>query len=745
MSQPLEPNASFDDSTSELDLGALARAFKRKKHWILWPTLFAFALAAIFVTLAKPMFTAETQVLLENQESYLPRPQQQQAELPAESLDDNWIGSQIQLITSRDLARRVIERLHLVGNPDLDPGAHVDSLSRVLILFGFLRDPTTQTPVDRVVDYFATHLTAYSPVKTRVLTIQFQAHDPAMAARIANAIADIYLETQSEAKRQRAKMAAAVLETQIAELRGKVSKAADAVERYRASSGLLAGTNNMTISGQQLADLNTDLSKARTDEADAQAKATLVRDMIRTGKIADVADVANNDLVRRIAEQVVTAKAQLALELRTLLPGHPRIKELNAQIADLEGQLRAAALKTARTLENNAKIAAARVANLEAALSQQKTSVSRSNVDEVQLRELERTAQALRDQLAATLAKYQEAVARETSPVTPSDARVINRAVPPDQPSFPKKGPMIAFATLAALILSSAAVVGSELLAGSQATPIAPVPIEQPRPLVGPEPAKASNKQMLDRLRAFGRSAASERREPLKEPTFGSDDKVAAPRIVSGETPEAAPDVEPPVARSAPAEVRKAAAAPAGACIVATSVVSTKLAATALLDFIRSLAKDGRPILIDLESQDSEIVARLRAEAEDAADDAYVGLTELLNGNASFAEVIRRDPASRMHFISFGAPAEIRAGDLDLVLEALTQTYDFIVLAAPPLSESPLAKLLASYGDFVVLVTSPQTKDQNDKAYHSLVKAGASEIVTIGASGKPNFKTRDVA
>ncbi len=725
MSQPLQPDVSFDDSTSELDLGALARAFKRKKHWILWPTLIAFVLVAIFVTIAKPMYTAETQVLLENQESYLPRPQQQQAELPAESLDDNWIGSQVQLITSRDLARRVIERLHLVGNPEFDAGAHVDSLSRVLILFGLLRDPTSQPPVDRVVDYFSTHLTAYSPVKTRVLTIQFQAHDPAMAARVANTIADIYLETQSDAKRQRAKMAAAVLETQIAELRGKVAKAADAVERYRANSGLLAGTNNMTISGQQLADLNTDLSKARTDEADAQAKAALVRDMIRTGKIADVADVANNDLVRRIAEQVVTAKAQLALELRTLLPGHPRIKELNAQIADLEGQLRAAALKTARTLENNAKIAAARVANLEAALGQQKTSVSRANVDEVQLRELERNAQALRDQLAASLAKYQEAVARETSTVTPSDARVINRAVPPDQPSFPKKVPMIAFATLAALVLSSAAIIGSELLAGSGGAPAVPAPIDRPRPVGDLEPAKGSNKQMLDRLRAFGRSAASERRQPAKEPTLSMGDGNAV--------------------ANAPAEAAKPSAATAGACIVATSVLSTRAAATALLDFVRSLAKDGRPILIDLESKDSEIVHRLRAEAGAAADSNELGLTELLNGKASFAEVIHRDPSSRMHFISFGAPSEIRAGDLDLVLEALTQTYDFIVLAAPPLATSPLAKLLASYGDFVVLVTSPQAKDQNDKAYESLVKAGAAEIVTIGASGKPNFKTRDVA
>ncbi len=201
-------------------------------------------------------------------------------------------------------------------------------------------------------------------MKTRVVTVDFEAHDAQLAARIANEVVNVYLETQSDAKRQRAKEAALSLASQISELRGKVNVAADAVERYRTSSGLLAGSNNMTISGQQLADLNGELSKARTEQADAQAKAALIRDMITAGRLSDVADVANNDFVRRIAEQSVAAKAQLASESRTLLPGHPRIKELTAQIADLDMQLHDAAVNTARSLENNARIAQTRVANL---------------------------------------------------------------------------------------------------------------------------------------------------------------------------------------------------------------------------------------------------------------------------------------------------------------------------------------------------------------------------------------------
>ncbi|MGO9133833.1 MAG: GumC family protein [Methylovirgula sp.] len=732
MSEPFEPNVSFDERTSEIDLGALGRGFARKRRWIIWPTVMALIAMGIFVNVIKPTYTAESQVLLENQESYLPR--QQQAEIPSDNLDEQSVGSQIQLVTSRDIARRVIERLGLIGNLEFDPGAeHLDAISRVAVLFGLMRDPTSVPPMDRTVDNLIQHLTVFSPTKTRVLTVQYQAHDPKMAARIANEIVALYLEAQSDAKRQRAKGAAAALTTQITELRGKLAEAADAVERYRTTTGLLAGTNNMTISGQQLADLNTDLSKARTDEADAQAKAALIREMLRTGRTSDVADVANNDLVRRIAEQVVTARAQLALESRTLLPEHPRIKELNAQIADLEGQLRAAVQKTARTLENNAKIAASRVANLEAALTQQKTSAARSNVDEVHLHELERNAQALRDQLAASLAKYQEAVARETSQATPSDARVINRAVPPDQPSFPKKVPMLIFGTVAALVLSSAAVIGSELLAGSPTGPAPAGPVDRPRPVDDPKPPKTPNKQLLDRLREFGRSAAATRREPSLAP---------APATVSSAS--ASP---PPPAPGSAAEAQPASAVPVdGARIVATSVIANAAAANALLGFARSLAKDGRPILIDLDAKDGDLAGLLTADDDVSAKDAgkYLGLTDLLTGAASFAEVIHRDPGSRLHFIAFGSPAEFDSTALDMVLDALAQTYDFIVLAAPALGSSELAKSLASYGDFVVLINAGEAKDKTNRARDVLLKAGAAEVMLIGAAGKAT-QTRNVA
>ena len=161
--------------------------------------------------------------------------------------------------------------------------------------------------------------------------------------------------------------------------------------------------------------------------------------MLRQNRIGDIPDVANNEVIRRLLEQRVTLRAQLALESRTLLPGHPRIKELQAQLQDLDAQGRAAAERVARTLENDAHIAGARVENLTRALEEQKTVVGAADADDVRLRDLERTARLYKEQLESATAKYQEAMARENSQATPPDARIFQRALAPQIPPSPRK------------------------------------------------------------------------------------------------------------------------------------------------------------------------------------------------------------------------------------------------------------------------------------------------------------------
>ncbi|HMN71263.1 MAG TPA: exopolysaccharide transport family protein [Rhodoblastus sp.] len=618
------PRAAGD---AEIDLGGIGAALWANRKWVVGATVLALCASTAFVNIVKPRYTAETRVLLELQSSFMPGEETKGD--AAGSLDAEAVGSQIQLVTSRDVARRAIKQIGLLGNPEFDPmSSGLGAMSRVLVLLGVKRDPSQMSPEDRVFENYYDKLQVSSPTKTRVLNIEFSSHDPDLAAKAANSIAGIYLDFQQDAKRANARSAAASLSLIVADLKTRVAAAESKVEDFRAETGLLVGTNNTTITAQQLGEVNTELARARTSQADAQAKAKLIREMLKQGRVGEIPDVANNDLVRRISEQRVTLKAQLALESRTLLPGHPRIKELTAQLADLDGEMRAAADKAARTLDNDARIAGQRLQNLQASLDQQKKVVGSLSAEEVKLRELERTAKSLKDDLEAATTKYQQALARENSKSTPADARIVSRAVAPQVPSFPKKIPIIAFSTLAALFLSAAFFIARELLREG------PAPRAVPAPLA-----------------------------PPSEPAVAAPAEPAAPRVVAA---DAAPAALLGLSQSFAQSVADAAGqTPALALSVCEGDSDDGFA----LASARALARRGRAILVALD------------EAARMPQASGAGLAELLSGRASFDETIHRDQISRLHFLGAGAGARGGADALLSALDALMEAYDFVVVA----------------------------------------------------------------
>ena len=213
-----------------------------------------------------------------------------------------------------------------------------------------------------------------------------------------------------------------------------------------------------------MGEITTQLNNARALKSDAESKARMIKDMLQTGKPIEASEVLNSETIRRMSEQRVTLRAQLAEQLSTLLDGHPRIKELKAQVGDLDRQLREEASKISRSLENDARLAGGRVDGLRDSLDQLKKQASATNGQDVQLRALEREAKAQRDLLESYLAKYRESTARENIEAAPADGRIISRATVSNTVAYPKKLPIVLIATLATLLLTSGAIVTGELL-----------------------------------------------------------------------------------------------------------------------------------------------------------------------------------------------------------------------------------------------------------------------------------------
>src|SRR4030088_2831386 len=350
--------------SGDLDLHALGQALVRKRGWIVVPTLLAAVLSIAAVNLITPRYKSEARILIDGRENVFLRPNAERNE-ERTALDAEAVPSQVQLLLSRDLAREIIKKNKLAERPEFDPVLQgLSPVKSLLALFGIGRDPFSLTPEERVLDAYFDRFTAYAVDKSRVIVIEFQSRDPELAARVANSIADGYLVVQQGARQEQAKSAGQWLSGEIDNLRKKGAEAESRVEDFRSKSSLFVGTNNTTLSNQQMGELNTQLNNARALKSDAESKARLIREMLQSGKPIEASDILNSELTRRLSEQRVTLRAQLAEQSSTLLDGHPRIKELKAQLADIDRQIREEASKVSRSLDNDSRIASGRVEGL---------------------------------------------------------------------------------------------------------------------------------------------------------------------------------------------------------------------------------------------------------------------------------------------------------------------------------------------------------------------------------------------
>jgi uncharacterized protein involved in exopolysaccharide biosynthesis/Mrp family chromosome partitioning ATPase len=705
---PSAPKPVAAPESGDLDLQALGHALMRKRGWIIVPTVLALVASLTAVNMITPRYKSEARILVDGRENVFLRPNGERSEERA-SLDAEAVTSQVQLVQSRDLAREIIKKNKLAERPEFDPVLQgISPLKSLLALVGIGRDPFSLTPEERVLEAYYERFTAYAVDKSRVIVVEFQSRDPELAARVANSIAEGYLVLQQDARQQQAKSASQWLAGEIESLRKKVAEAESRVEDFRSRSSLFVGTNNTTLSNQQMGEINTQLNNARALKSDAESKARLIKEMLQSGQPIEASEVLNSELVRRLSEQRVTLRAQLAEQSSTLLGGHPRIKELKAQLADLDRQLREEAGKVSRSLENDARIASGRLEGLVSSLDQLKKQASSTNGQDVQLRAFEREAKAQRDLLESYLAKYREANTRENIEAAPADGRIISRASVSNTPAYPKKLPIVLIATLATLLLTSGAIATGELLrmtAPPASTAASPAVVASPLELVS-------------------------------EPVFTSKPAAAAV-VAADDAPELAlhePHVDPPRLDIAPEidEVEQladalVAAGDAARKVTVLGTASSESIALTALTLARLMARQAKVVVVDLAAS-SPMMSVM------SVDPAAPGLAELMQGEASFTQIITRDRLSRVHLVSGGRPgfdrAQLQSPRLTLAIDALLRVYDHVLLDAGTASDLP-AELLTTQARAVVVPDASMAPDARALMCDQLTAVGFSEVTML--------------
>jgi len=654
---------------ADIDIGALFASLRRNWLLIVGGAFIFAVLVWVICLFITPDYRAETRILIESRESVFTRPNGEATnERPL--MDPEGVKSQVEVLTSGDLLKQVSDKLKLTDNAAFI-STNIKPWTRVLILLGMRNDPASFTPEERVLQKLRQNLQVFNVTGSRVIVVQYTSSNARETADIANAVADAYIALQGAAKLQSNDDATGWLAPEIEDLRGKVRDSEKKVADYRAAQGLLTGQTNSTIAVQQLSEVTTELTRLRADRAASEARAESVRQALASGIAVDTLPaVVASGMMQRLAERRIELNSQIADLSVSLLEGHPRIKALRSQLADLDRQINAEGRKLLASLNNEVNAAKLREDELNRELNRVKAQAAQAGTQEVELRALEREAAAQRQLLETYLTRYREAASRTDRNYVPADARIFSRADAPAVPYYPKTLPIVSATFVAGLLLLSVFVLLRELFSG----------------------------------RAF---VTTDGRH------FATVEEIEMPVIEAATDMAFVPEEQPvqrwksPFVSSAPNSVQ----------FVTDRLVEGKLkrviavspegddASAATVKLLRELSDRGkRAILIDMTAYGILGLAML---------DGYnrAGITELLAGERSFNDVIHTDHYSQAHVMPLGKvepESAMRSADrLPYILDALETVYDFVVVECGPSTSRQLRRIADGPAAIIMNIVDP--------------------------------------
>ncbi len=687
----------------DIDLGQLVRAVWARRLKALAIIALGAGVAFTGAKMISPKYRSETRILIEPRAPAFANAQVNDTNA-GPLLDELNIASQVQLLQSADLIKQVINGQKLYDLPEFDAAANGSALTDILVALHLKKNPYENPPEERVIDAFTERLQVYQVPGSRVIGITFTSKDPKLAATIPNAMAAVYLATQSGAKLDSNSEATRWLEPEIENLRQKVNDAEQKVAEYRAEHGLLPTNGGSNFATQQLNDISAELTRVRGDRANAAARAQSVRNALSSGEPSDtLQDIMSSQSIQRLKSTESGLQSQISDLQTSLLNNHPRLKSLRAQLSDIKVQIRQETQKILASIENEAKVAAVRQKELEQQVDSLKANSAQAGEDEVGLNALTREATAQRQLLETYLSRYREAASRADKNSSPADARIVSKAIQPVDPYFPKVLPIVIVAAFATFIMTSIVIMLAELFSGRA---LRPVGISEEEEREDGEPQSATTGS-VNRVGTPSLLATPADDEPVAEQA--EDEKIV-------ETNE--------FSIASVSDYLRGSRAPLAIAISPTGDGGS----AATVSLVRKLAEDGsRVILVDMTG--SGLPTNLMAE-----DRKMLGITDLLCGDAAFGDTIHGDSRSDAHFIPQGISDPRRAmrgaDRLSLLLDALISAYDLVMVECGAADVAGVSRLTQSK-DVEIILSMPEIVEQEFVTVMTEFEAAGYERVVL--------------
>jgi succinoglycan biosynthesis transport protein ExoP len=694
--QGINPKPEASAERSEIGFADILAGLRARLGLIVRVTVLVVAAAVVVVSLLPTRYTSASVIMLDQRRNTVADLQNVLSALPT---DPASIQNQIQILESRDLAAEVIAKLKLYDDPEFNPSLSHSLGGEIMAMLNpkswFARgdsapaDPAVQR--DAIIDNFLSHTWAESVGLSTTITINATSRDAAKAARIADAVAQTYVDDLVEQKLRASDATSAWLTTRIRELGAQVQAQEAAALTYRAQHNLDSSAGGTQLMEAQLGGINGQIVQARADLSAKMAVYNQVQTLQKQGDSADISQVIASPLMVQLRTQQADLLRQQSALAIPYGPKHPKRIAVENQVKDLDQKIGEEGSRIVGALGNDVAVARAQLGSLEGSLNATQHHVSAQDLTAVRLHALESEADSSRKLYDAFLSRLTGIQDQEG--LQYPDAHVISRSAVPSAPSSPQRMLIVMASIPAGLMLGCLAALLSLRFAGARRRePVVVAPVRRPVPQSVPQRQPMPQPQPAYSM------------PPLIADVPGALSAGAAEHVI--DHPAA------PFSRAIANLLTRIAPARGTARIVSVTSAETRAAGTTVaLALARAAAAGGlRTILID-----GDLASTRLAQASGLRPQA--GLIEVLGGKTTLNRALMRDSRSAALVLATVQPARdpdaaIASPKVAELFSHLRKIADLIIVASPPVLGSAEAQGLARLSDAVVMVARPEERPQ---------------------------------
>lgn len=416
-----------------------------KRRWTVLVVFFVvFTLALVGTLKQTPLYRARALLEIEKEN---PDILTMQDLFRLERVSDTYLETQYEILQSESLARRVMDQLGLDQREEFrSPGGWwpwgeeapepaASTASQVFAVEGASAGPSDPRAYQRALERFRERL-GIEPIKrSRLVAVSFESADPELAAQVVRTLAANYIEQHLEARWEATQRASEWLSQQLGEVKGRLERAEDELQRYAREQGLLflesGEGDSENIVNERLRQLQEELTRAQALLAEKEAFYRLVEG----GDYGALPGVFDSQLMQELTVQVAELRRQRAELAATFTEEYPRVQQLQSQIEELGAVLAAERARAARRITNDYLAAVRRESLLRQAFQQQQAQAERVAERSIQYNILKREVETNQQLYDGLLQRLKEAGVG--AGLKASNIRIVDSPQVPQKPARP--------------------------------------------------------------------------------------------------------------------------------------------------------------------------------------------------------------------------------------------------------------------------------------------------------------------